>query len=179
MKWSWRMCLFVVSLVGANGLTSELQAATTKSQLSEAEKRSGWKVLFDGTSADAWRNYKKDGISAGWKVIDGALVRTEKGAGDIITKEKFDAFELLLEYKISPEGNSGVMFHVTEDNPRPWHSGPEIQIQDNAQGHDPQKSGWLYQLYQPVIPRWIKTETSVDSTRPAGEWNQVYLRVAP
>ncbi|MEM6473936.1 MAG: PQQ-dependent sugar dehydrogenase, partial [Planctomycetota bacterium] len=46
-------------------------------------------------------------------------------------------------------------------------------------GHDPQKSGWLYQLYQPVIPRWIKTETSVDSTRPAGEWNQVYLRVAP
>ncbi|MEO1617626.1 MAG: family 16 glycoside hydrolase [Planctomycetota bacterium] len=154
-------------------------AASRENVLSEAEKRSGWKVLFDGESADAWRNYQKDSISDGWKIVDGTLVRAEKGAGDIITKEKFDAFELMLDYKISPEGNSGLMFHVTEDNPRPWHSGPEVQIQDNVAGHDPQKAGWLYQLYQPVIPRWVKNEKELDATRPAGQWNQLYLRISP
>ncbi len=35
-----------------------------------------------------------------------------------------------------------------KDGP-PWHTGPEIQIQDNVDGHDPQKAGWLYQLYNP------------------------------
>ncbi|MCD0458935.1 family 16 glycoside hydrolase [Roseiconus lacunae] len=147
--------------------------------LSEAEQRSGWKLLFDGESTDAWRNYQKDSISDGWKVQDGALVRSEKGAGDIITKEEFDAFELLVDYKISPGGNSGVMFHVTEDNPRPWHSGPEIQVQDNIDGHDPQKAGWLYQLYQPQVPSWSTEKSPVDASRPAGQWNQIYVRIAP
>lgn len=159
--------------------TARALAKNEVNRLSEAEKRGGWKILFDGTSTDAWRNYKQDSISDGWKVIDGALVRAEKGAGDIVTKEEFDSFELLLDYKISPEGNSGLMFHVTEDNPRPWHSGPEIQIQDNSDGHDPQKSGWLYQLYKPSVPRWASDQSPVDATRPAGEWNQIYLRVTP
>ncbi|MCC9601408.1 PQQ-dependent sugar dehydrogenase [Stieleria sp. JC731] len=154
-------------------------AETEVNTLSEAEKRSGWKLLFDGESTDAWRNYQKDTVSDGWKVEDGVLSRTDKGAGDIITKEKFDAFEMLVEYKISPEGNSGLMFHVTEDNPRPWHSGPEIQIQDNVDGHDPQKAGWLYQLYRPMVPNWAAEKTPVDASRPAGQWNQIYLRVAP
>jgi glucose/arabinose dehydrogenase len=147
-------------------------------RLSEAEQRSGWKLLFDGKSTDGWRNYKQDKVSAGWEVRDGALVRAKGGAGDIITKEEFDAFELMLDYKISPEGNSGLMFHVTEDNPRPWQSGPEIQIQDNVDGHDPQLSGWLYQLYRPRQSS-AGDNKPIDATRPAGQWNQIYLRVAP
>ncbi len=154
-------------------------AASRVNQLSEAEKRSGWQLLFDGTSMDAWRNYQKDSVSDGWKVMDGNLVRSGKNAGDLVSKEKYGAFELLLDYKISPEGNSGLMFHVTEDNPSPWHSGPEIQIQDNADGHDPQKAGWLYQLYQPTVPAWAKNKDQVDSTRPANQWNQIYLRITP
>ncbi|MEM0926988.1 MAG: family 16 glycoside hydrolase, partial [Planctomycetota bacterium] len=175
----WCKPAFAAAVFGLLSCAGHAQAATGGSQLSEAEKRSGWTVLFDGSSTDAWRNYKKDAVSEGWEVIDGALVRTAKGAGDIITKEQFDSFELLLEYRISPEGNSGVMFHVTEENPRPWHSGPEIQIQDNAQGHDPQKAGWLYQLYRPTVPRWAKDQTPIDSTRPPGQWNQMYVRVSP
>ncbi len=155
--------------------------------LSEAEKKAGWTLLFDGKSFDNWRNYKKEGISNGWKIEKGAMVRAGDGAGDIVTKEQYDNFELLLEYKISEGGNSGLMFLVTEDNPAPWHSGPEIQIQDNDAGHDPQKSGWLYQLYEPFKPGWVKQVGSsakadeqgrLDATRPAGEWNQLYLRVA-
>ncbi|KAA5540061.1 DUF1080 domain-containing protein [Roseiconus nitratireducens] len=154
-----------------------VRADSPVNQLSEAEQRSGWKLLFDGKTADQWRNYKKDSLSDGWKIIDGALVRDSKGAGDIVTKETFDAFELLLDYRISPEGNSGLMFHVTEDNPVPWHSGPEVQIQDNIKGHDPQLSGWLYQLYRPGKER--DSDDYIDATRPAGQWNQIYLRIAP
>ncbi len=151
--------------------------------LTDAEKRGGWRAIFDGKTTAGWRNYKKESISDGWGVEQGALTRKGRGAGDIVSESQYDNFELSLEYKISPGGNSGIMFHVTEDANRPWHTGPEIQIQDNVKGHDPQLSGWLYQLYK---PNWAKRfekqvgRTSpeiVDATRPAGQWNHVYLRV--
>ncbi len=156
--------------------------------LSPAEARGGWKLLFDGKTTDGWRNYKADNISDGWKVKDGVLQRVGDGAGDIVTTKQYENFELSLEYRISKGGNSGLMFHVTEDSKKAWHSGPEVQIQDNVAGKDGQKAGWLYQLYKPTKPAWavraeeqagIKTEDVDDATRPAGEWNQLYLRVSP
>ncbi|NND97550.1 MAG: DUF1080 domain-containing protein [Pirellulaceae bacterium] len=170
--------LFVCGLFVCGPMVSGAHAQSSN-QLTDSEKKSGWKMLFDGKSTDGWRNYKKDGISDGWKVQDGALVRSDRGAGDIITDKKYGAFELSLDYKISKGGNSGVMFHVVEGDGPPWHSGPEIQVQDNVDGHDPQKAGWLYQLYQPTAPRWAKIKAIPDSTRPAGEWNQLYIRIAP
>ncbi len=61
------------------------------------------------------------------------------------------------------------MYHVTEEGEKPWQTGPEIQIQDNQAGHDPQKAGWLYQLYS----------TETDATKPAGEWNQLRIVITP
>lgn len=152
-------------------------SAAEPNQLSKAEAMAGWELLFDGKTAEHFRNFKKDGLSDGWVVVDGSLVRKEKGAGDIVTKNEYSAFELMLDYKISPGGNSGLMFHVTEDEATPWRTGPEIQIQDNVDGHDPQKAGWLYQLYQP--PTDPATGEIVDATRPAGEWNQLYVMITP
>ena len=154
--------------------------------LSDAETKAGWTLLFDGESFDGWRNYKKQGVNDGWKVVDGAMVRAGGNAGDLVTETQYDNFELVLDYKISEGGNSGLMFLVTEENPQPWHSGPEIQIQDNVKGHDPQKAGWLYQLYEPFKPGWVKQvgksaradeQGRLDVTRPAGEWNQLYVRI--
>ena len=145
--------------------------AEAPNTLSATEMQGGWKLLFDGKSTAGWRNYKKDSVGPGWQVVDGELRRVEKGAGDIITADEYGAFEVMLDYKISPEGNSGLMFHVTEENPKPWQSGPEIQIQDNIAGHDPQKAGWLYQLYKPAAEAANKPET--DATNPPGEWNTV------
>jgi len=51
------------------------------------------KLLFDGKSMDAWRNYKQEGISDGWKIKDGAIVRDGNKPGDLITKKKFKFFE--------------------------------------------------------------------------------------
>ena len=183
-KTSW----LPLSVLALCGFWLASASAETPNQLSESEARSGWKLLFDGKTTDGWRNYQKDTISDGWSIQDGALTRSGKGAGDIITKDQFENFELSLEYKISPEGNSGLMFHVTEAEKRPWQSGPEIQILDNAKGHDPQQAGWLYQLYKPINPAWaqkaeaaagLKPSENPDATRPAGQWNQLYLRISP
>jgi glucose/arabinose dehydrogenase len=163
-------------------------ADTSANRLTPAEQRSGWRLLFDGESADQWRNYRSETISDGWVIEDGILTRQDRGAGDIVTREQFGSFELQLEYRISPGGNSGIMFHVTEEEDSPAWTGPEVQLQDNIDGHDPEKSGWLYQLYKPVKPEWaIHFENQVgfsspdvaDATRPPGEWNHVYLRVDP
>lgn len=158
---SLAMLLFSTSSVWAqahNTLTSE-------------EKAEGWQLLFDGESLDHFRNYRKDGVGPGWKVEDGEVHWVSRGAGDIITKQTYMAFEFKVDYKISKGGNSGLMYHVTEDAGTPWMTGPEIQIQDNKDGHDPQKAGWLYQLYKP--------EDGVDATNPAGEWNTLHVLITP
>ena len=138
-------------------------------ELTAEEKGEGWKLLFDGKSLDQWRNFKKGGLSDKWVVEDGAFTLTGKGGGDIISKDTYGAFEIQFEYKISEEGNSGFMYHVTDMENTPWKTGPEMQIQDHAKGKDPQKSGWLYQLY----------EADVDTTKPAGEWNHVHIKITP
>jgi hypothetical protein len=136
--------------------------------LTDAEKKAGFKLLFDGKSTEGWRGYKKD-KPEGWQAVDGALKRMDPKAPDLITKDQFEAFELLIDYKISPGGNSGLMFHVAETDGPSYVTGPEIQVQDNVAGHDPQKSGWLYQLYKP----------DTDATKPAGEWNSLRIVIAP
>jgi glucose/arabinose dehydrogenase len=177
-------CLFLVP-----GLAGVASADLPPNTLSEAERRSGWRLLFDGRSLDAFRGYRQEAIGPGWVVDDGAMVRTSKGAGDIVTKEQFGDFELQLEYRIARGGNSGLMFHVTEEEPRPWMTGPEVQILDNAAGKDPQKAGWLYQLHAPKPLQASSSQAAqgstqgggepVDATRPAGTWNHLYLRVSP
>lgn len=172
----------IASLLGVMCIGLPANAESKPNQLTMPEELSGWELLFDGQSTDKWRNYKQDAVSDGWKVENDELVRFGKKAGDIITKEKYKWFELSLEYKISEGGNSGLMFHVNEDNPKPYQSGPEIQIQDNVKGHDKQLAGWLYQLYKPKAPTWTQQyegSAELDATRPAGEWNQIFLRIHP
>lgn len=144
-------------------------ASATPNTLTDAEKAEGWALLFNGKDLSSFRNYKKEGVNEKWVVKDGAITLTEKGGGDIITKDQYAAFEIKFDYKIAPEGNSGFMYHVTETEDTPWRTGPEVQIQDNVAGHDPQKSGWLYQLYP----------AEVDATNPAGEWNTLHVIITP
>lgn len=141
----------------------------TPNTLTEAEKAAGWKLLFDGKTTTGWRNFRKDDLHEAWKVVDGALTKTSTQAGDIVYDQEFAAFDFVLEYRIGKGGNSGLMYHVSESEGRPWQTGPEIQIQDNVDGHDPQKAGWLYQLYP----------SETDATKPAGEWNEIRIVITP
>src|SRR3989442_7758246 len=49
-------------------------------------------------------------------------------------------FRSQLDHNISEGGNSGIMFHVTDDGDRAWATGPEFQLEDNAKAADPQRS---------------------------------------
>ena len=60
--------------------------------LTEAEKAEGWSLLFDGKDLSQWKNYQKDGVDPKWQVADGAFTLTEKGGGDILTKEQYGSF---------------------------------------------------------------------------------------
>jgi hypothetical protein len=139
--------------------------AAEPNTLTAEEKAAGWQLLFDGKDASQWwRGYNKPTLPKEWVAEDGALVR--KGGGDIITKEQYESFELSVDWKISEGGNSGVMLKVQETDKPPYYTGPEAQIQDNVKGHDPQKAGWMYQLYS----------SPVDTTKPVGEWNTFVLK---
>lgn len=140
-----------------------------QNQLTDDEKNDGWELLFNGKDLSQWRNFKGEGVREQWIVEDGAFTLTKKGGGDIMTKKQYGAFEIKFDYKISKGGNSGFMYHVTEEENTPWKTGPELQIQDNVDGKDPQKAGWLYQLYA----------AKTDATNPAGEWNTVHVIITP
>jgi hypothetical protein len=136
--------------------------------LTDAEKSAGWRLLFDGQSTTGWRNYGKQTMSAGWKVEDGTLTRTGAG-GDIITTDEFGNFDLTLEWKIEPGGNSGIFYRAAEDKDEIYWNAPEVQVLDDANhpdGRTPlQSAGALYDLYQ--VPAGI--------VKPANEWNTVRL----
>lgn len=155
-----------------------ITARAADNTLTDAEKAAGWKLLFDGKSLNGWSNFKKSTIKPGWQVKDGTLACVDPhNAGDIVTAEKFGAFELQVDFKMAQGANSGIIYHVTEEGGAVWATGPEIQLEDNANAKDPQKCGWLYALYQP--PTDAKTGKPLDTTKPAGEWNRLRVVISP
>jgi len=158
----------------AGAQTSAVQAVPEQNTLTDAEKVAGWKLLFDGKTTTGWRGFKKTACPPGWQVIDGTLDRV-KGGGDVITIDQYDSFELVLDWRISKAGNSGVMYHVIEEEDRAAKTGPECQLLDNVDGEDPQRAGWCYALYQPPIDP--KTGKPLDTTKPVGQWNTLRILI--
>jgi hypothetical protein len=146
--------------------------------LTAEEAAAGWKLLFDGKTLNGWSNFKKTDIKPGWQVVDGNLVCVDPhNAGDIVTAEKFGAFELQIDFKMAKGANSGIIYHVSDEGGAVWATGPEIQLEDNANAKDPQKCGWLYALYQPPVDP--KTGEALDTTKGAGEWNHLRVVISP
>jgi len=143
---------------------------TSQNTLSEAERSAGWRLLFDGQTTAGWRNYGKQTISDGWVVQDGALTRTGAG-GDIITSDQFGNFELTIDWKIAPRGNSGVFYRASEEKDAIYWNAVEMQVLDDAGHPDGQSrvtsAGAAYDLY-PAPAGHVK---------PAGEWNTARLIV--
>src|SRR5262245_40973280 len=102
------MRLALASLVILILARAAVAADAAPNTLTDEEKAAGWKLLFDGQTTSGWRNYNKTTIAPGWKVENGALVRGTEQGGDIVTVDKYDKFELSLDYNISKGGNSGL-----------------------------------------------------------------------
>jgi len=87
---------------------------TLPNALSPAERKQGWRLLWDGKSSTGWRASTGDSFPRkGWRMENGELVVAGNTGGDIITEELFGAFELQLEFKLTPGANSGIMYYVT------------------------------------------------------------------
>jgi hypothetical protein len=148
-------------------------------QLTATEKQQGWKLLFDGKSPAGWHTYNKKTFGPAWKIVNGTLFcdttyHIPKGEeGDICTDEVYENFDLKLQWKISKNGNSGVMFLVQE-SPKfdaPYLTGPEMQVLDND-GHPDGKihkhrAGDLYDL----IASYSEPVHAV------GEWNDAEIKL--
>jgi hypothetical protein len=78
MNHSTRLILFFTSSILTLNCLSIGMADDTLNRLRDAEKRGGWKLLFDGKTTDGWRNYRKPQMGSGWTVNDGILERTNK-----------------------------------------------------------------------------------------------------
>jgi 3-keto-disaccharide hydrolase len=141
-------------------------------QLTAAEKKAGWILLFDGKSLNGWRGYKKtDTAGTRWQVEDGLLTvnpgngSDTRGALDIITAVQFDRFDLTWEWRIAEGGNSGLKYFVLEDLPSAI--GHEYQLIDDER-HADAKVGPHRQtaaLYD-VLPAQNRP------LKPAGQFNQ-------
>ncbi len=140
--------------------------------LTQEEKDSGWELLFDGTTLNGWRDYNGTVLTGPWEVENGTIKADGKGSdasGYIVTDKQYENFILSWDWKISEGGNSGVLYHVIENQKFqvPYVTGPEYQLIDDVNFPDPleewQKCGADYAMYLPD-----KAKLHVN---PAGQWN--------
>lgn len=127
----------------------------------------GSTALFSGKDTSAWKGYREESFPTNNWIIDNGALKTVPGKPrDLITREQYKDFDLSFEWKVSPGGNSGVMYNVQETGNAAWHTGPEYQVLDDAKhpdGRSPKTSaGSLYALIPPKGPTTLK---------PVGDWN--------
>lgn len=123
--------------------------------LTAAEKSAGWTLLFDGKSLNGWKASEDKGA---FTVEDGCIVTFSDPAkakeqkwkkahlfyAGSVANGRFKNFELSLDIKTFPKGNSGVYFH-TEYQETGWpDKGYEVQV--NNTHKDPKKGAGLYNV---------------------------------
>lgn len=130
----------------------------------------GWVTLFDGSDLDAWRGYGREDVPSGW-VIDAGTLHFEPGGegGDLVTRQSFADFELEIEWKVTPCGNSGIFYRGVQTDSLIYHTAPEMQVLDDACHPDARfpshRAGAAYDLYM-ATPGVVHA---------GGEWNQARI----
>lgn len=156
-------------------MTALISACSSSEEIAVAE---GWEILFDGSNMDDWKGYNTDEIAKEW-VIDGdalyfdPIVMGTGDGGDLVSKGQYGEFELRLEWKVAPGSNSGIFYHVVEDEKfeNVYYSTVEMQVVDNMGHADGRivkhQAGDLYDMIS----------SNVKVAKPVGEWNDVRIIV--
>lgn len=154
--------------------------------LSKDEIAHGWQLLFDGKSSKGWKSAKRPGFPQnGWKIEQGVISVMEAGGsestngGDIVTENRYNAFDLSFEFKLTSGANSGVKYFVTlAEETNGSAIGLEYQILDDTLhadaklGRDGNRT--LASLYD-----LIKAQKQKRFIKPIGQWNSGRIVVYP
>ena len=135
----------------------------TVSTLSDAEKKQGFRMLFDGSNLDQWV-----GDTSGYRLEEGNIVVHPEGhgAGNLYTKEEFADFEYRFEFQLTPGANNGLGIRAPLEGDAAY-VGMELQILDNeaSKYKDLQPYQYHGSVYG-VIP------SKRGYLLPIGEWNK-------
>jgi hypothetical protein len=125
--------------------------------------------LFNGKDLTGWK-VNAGGNMQVWGADNGILYVQGRGGGWLMTEKEYSDFELRLEFKFPPKGNSGVALRSAMEGDPAFKAGMEIQILDdfwyldnnNYKGlKQTQRCGSIYDVVPP----------SKDALKPANEWN--------
>lgn len=89
-------------------------------------QQSGWKVLFDGSNANAFEPIG----NANWRMLEGGILQADVGSGFLVTKEEFGDFELRAEFWVDATANSGVFIRATDPAKVTGSNAYEVNIFD-------------------------------------------------
>lgn len=154
--------------------------------LSDAEKKNGVSLLFDGVSTTGWRGAYKPGFPQnGWVVKDGTIrVMPSTGGesvngGDIVSEKEYGAFILQFEFKLTDGANSGVKYFVTESEKNMGSAiGLEYQVLDDEK-HPDAKMGSIQNRTLASLYDLIPSVRESRARRKIGEWNRGMVVVQP
>lgn len=115
-------------------------------------------VLFNGENLDGWTLTNTNQVN-GWRAEDGTLINDPVQTpgedhisyGNLRTEQEFEDFNLTMDVKVWPNGNSGIYLRGIY----------EVQVADtHGRGLDSHYMGGVYSRIAP----------SVDASKPANEW---------
>jgi len=117
-------------------------SAADPNRLTDAERRDGWRLLFDGATAAGWVEVTGKPFPTNcWTIEDGAIKAFPRKDGyqDIRTTSVFRNFEFEFDWKLGAGGNSGVKYLIQK-----------VDEWNNAIGRQARARGFEYQLADPA-----------------------------
>jgi hypothetical protein len=182
----WRNIRIQTSNLKPTPYSAQFVVNLLPNNVSEAEKKNGVTLLWDGKSTAGWRGAYKDQFPArGWEIKDHVLSMLPSGGGestnggDIVTEKEYGAFIFQFEFKLSEGANSGVKYFVTEkENNAGSAIGLEYQILDDAR-HPDAKLGVVGNRTLASLYDLIPSLPEPRARRPIGEWNRGMIVVHP
>jgi Domain of Unknown Function (DUF1080) len=142
----------------------------------------GYTALFNGKDLTGWKGLVADPVKrtkmsaeelktaqakadeqmkAHWRAENGLLIYDGKGQS-LCTAKDYGDFEMLLEWKIEKDGDSGIYLRGS----------PQVQIWDpNCKPAGGVGSGGLYNNQK------NPSKPTIVADKPVGEWNQFYIKM--
>jgi hypothetical protein len=179
-------CIVLVALIACSPRTKKSEQESVKKEvvtentLNAQEKGNGWQLLFDGKTTNGWKNFNEENIS-GWIVEDGCLVGQGLGGdigGDIVSVKEYSNFILKWDWKLGPNGNSGIMYHVVENQKykAPYETGPEYQLIEDDDFRNPDGSQYMLEDWQKTAADYAMYLPNEQKKVNLREWNSSMIK---